>query len=55
VHMEVPCCSGLTRVAGEAIVRSGKPMAFLDITVSLHGSMIHSEVVKVGQVVEAKG
>jgi len=54
VHMEVPCCSGLTRVAREAIVRSGKAMAFLDITVSLRGSMIRSEVVKVGQVVEAK-
>jgi len=52
VHMEVPCCSGLTRVAREAIARSGKPMAFLDITVSLRGSMIRSEVVKVGQVVE---
>ena len=48
VHMEVPCCSGLTRVAREAIARSGKPMAFLDITVSLRGSMIRSEVVKVG-------
>jgi len=48
VHMEVPCCSGLTRVAREAIARSGKPMSFLDITVSLRGSMIRSEVVKVG-------
>jgi hypothetical protein len=27
-------------------------MAFLDITVSLRGSMIRSEVVKVGQMVE---
>jgi len=54
VHMEVPCCSGLTRVAREAIAQSGKLMAFLDITVSLRGSMIRSEVVKVAQVVEAK-
>jgi Fe-S-cluster-containing hydrogenase component 2 len=52
VHMEVPCCSGLTRVAREAVARSGKPMAFLDITVSLRGSMIRSEVVKVGPMVE---
>ena len=54
VHMEVPCCSGLTRVAREAIVRSGRPMSFLDITVSLRGSMVHSEVVKVGQMAEAE-
>jgi Pyruvate/2-oxoacid:ferredoxin oxidoreductase delta subunit len=54
VHMEVPCCSGLTRVARAAIARSGKPMNFLDITVSLRGSMIRSEVVKVEQVMEAE-
>lgn len=54
VHMEVPCCSGLTRIAREAIARSGKGMSFVDITVSLRGSMIRSEVVKVGPMVEAK-
>jgi Pyruvate/2-oxoacid:ferredoxin oxidoreductase delta subunit len=54
VHMEVPCCSGMTRVAREAIARSGKAMSFVDITVSLRGSMIRSEVVKVGPMVEAK-
>ncbi len=54
VHMEVPCCSGLTRIAREAVARSGKPMSFLDITVSLHGSMIRSEVVKAGSMAEAK-
>jgi hypothetical protein len=48
IHMEVPCCCGLTRVAHEAIARSGASMVFLDITVSLHGSMIRSAVVKVG-------
>ena len=48
VHMEVPCCFGLTHVAREGITRSGKPMSFLDITVSVRGSMIRSEVVKVG-------
>jgi Fe-S-cluster-containing hydrogenase component 2 len=54
VHMEVPCCFGLTHIAREAILRSGKAMSFLDITVSLRGSMIRSEVVKVGPLVEAK-
>jgi Fe-S-cluster-containing hydrogenase component 2 len=55
VHMEVSCCSGLTRVAREAVVRSGKAMSFVDITVSLRGSMIRSEVVKVGQTIESGG
>jgi Fe-S-cluster-containing hydrogenase component 2 len=54
VHMEVPCCFGLTHIAREAIALSGKAMSFLDITVSLRGSMVRSEVVKVGSVVEAK-
>lgn len=54
VHMQVPCCFGLTHITREAIALSGKAMSFLDITVSLRGSMIRSEVVKVGPVVEAK-
>jgi len=54
VHMEVPCCFGLTHMAREAIALSGKAMSFLDITVSLRGSMVRSEVVKVGFVVEAQ-
>lgn len=54
VHMEVPCCFGLTHIAREAIARSGKAMSFLDITVSLRGSMIRSEVVKVEPMAEAK-
>jgi hypothetical protein len=54
VHMEVPCCSGLTRVAHEAIARSGKAMSFHDVTVSLRGSMIRSEMVKVGLMADAK-
>ena len=54
VHMEVPCCFGLTHIAREAIARSGKAMSFLDITVSLRGSMVRSEVVKVEPMAEAK-
>ncbi len=47
VHMEVPCCGGLTWVAREAMARSGKRMNFQDVTVSLRGSVLRSEVVKV--------
>ena len=54
VHMEVPCCFGLTHIAREAVALSGKAMSFLDITVSLRGSMIRSEVVKVGPMAGAE-
>ena len=46
VHMEVPCCSGLTRVAREAIARSGKPLTFEDVTISLRGSVIRTETIQ---------
>ena len=50
VHMEVPCCSGLTRVAREAIARSGKAMYFEDVTVSIRGEVLRSEKVQVEEV-----
>jgi len=37
VHMEVPCCSGLTRIAREAVARSEVAMSFEDVTVALKG------------------
>lgn len=46
VHMEVPCCSGLTRVAREAIACSGKPLSFQDVTVSLRGSVLRTETIQ---------
>ena len=45
-HMEVPCCSGLTHVAREAIAASGKPLSFQDVTVSLRGSVIRTETIR---------
>jgi len=45
VHMEVPCCSGLTRVAREAIALSGRKMDFEDVTVSIQGDVIRTEKV----------
>jgi len=45
VHMEVPCCSGLTRVAREAIALSGKPLHFQDVTISLRGDVIQAETI----------
>jgi hypothetical protein len=40
VHMEVPCCSGLTRIAREALVRSGRTVDLPDVTVSLRGAVL---------------
>jgi len=45
IHMEVPCCSGLTHIAREAIAASGRDMPFDDVTVDLRGSIITTEVV----------
>jgi hypothetical protein len=47
VHMEVPCCFGLTRITKDAIVRSGLAMSFEDVTVDLNGNIKKTETVKV--------
>jgi Pyruvate/2-oxoacid:ferredoxin oxidoreductase delta subunit len=39
IHMEVPCCSGLTRIAREAIALAGRPMGFEDVTIGLRGDL----------------
>jgi len=46
VHMEVPCCFGLTRIAKDAIVRSGIEMSFEDVMVDLNGNVKKTETVK---------
>ena len=46
VHMEVPCCSGLTYVARQAVARSGKPVPFEDVTVSLKGDVVDRRTVE---------
>ena len=45
VHMEVPCCSGLTYIAKEAIVRSGVTLSFEDVTISLRGNVLKTETI----------
>jgi hypothetical protein len=39
VHMEVPCCSGLLRIADAAIAKSGVKLDYEDITISLDGQI----------------
>jgi hypothetical protein len=47
VHMEVPCCSGLTRIAQEGIARTGRPTSFEDVTISLQGQVKSQQTVAV--------
>ena len=45
IHMEVPCCSGLTHIAKEAIAGSGVKMAFEDVTIGLDGNAMKRETI----------
>ncbi len=45
VHMEVPCCHGLTGIAGQAVAKTGREMAFEDVTVGLQGNIERVEEV----------
>ncbi len=46
IHMQVPCCSGLTYIAQQAIARSSVKMAFKDITIDLRGNIINTETIE---------
>ena len=46
VHMEVPCCFGLVRLAQAAIAQSGVAMDFQAIKIGLNGSIIGIETMK---------
>jgi ferredoxin len=39
VHMEVPCCSGLTHMAKQAIRSSGKDIPFREVMVGIRGDL----------------
>ncbi|MBW8039757.1 MAG: 4Fe-4S dicluster domain-containing protein [Planctomycetes bacterium] len=45
LHMEVPCCFGLTHIARQAITSSGVDIAFEDITISLDGNVKKRETI----------
>lgn len=45
IHMEVPCCSGLTYIAKEAIASSGVELSFEDVTVDLRGNVAKTETI----------
>ena len=45
LHMEVPCCFGLTHIARKAIAESGVKIPFEDITIALNGSVKKRETI----------
>jgi len=46
IHMEVPCCSGLTYIAREAIAQSNTKITFEDVTIDLHGNVNRTETIE---------
>ncbi len=40
IHMEVPCCTGLLRIAQAAIQASGKPIPLHDVVISTRGEVL---------------
>jgi Pyruvate/2-oxoacid:ferredoxin oxidoreductase delta subunit len=40
VHMEVPCCTALVRMAQQAIALAGVEVPFEEVTVSIHGHIV---------------
>ncbi len=47
VHMEVPCCSGLSYIASRAVAASGKDIPVKDITISIQGEVLTRELAHV--------
>jgi Fe-S-cluster-containing hydrogenase component 2 len=46
IHMEVPCCHGLTHIAHQAIARNGIEMSFKDVTIDLQGNVSRTQTVR---------
>jgi ferredoxin len=43
VHMEVPCCSGTTALARQALARAGKEIPLHEYTISLQGQLLETK------------
>jgi hypothetical protein len=40
VHMEVPCCAGLTHMVEQAMKAAGKDIPIKEVTISTNGDLI---------------
>jgi Pyruvate/2-oxoacid:ferredoxin oxidoreductase delta subunit len=45
LHMEVPCCSGLTHIARQAIAKIEIEMSFEDVTIDLQGNVSATKII----------
>jgi len=45
VHMEVPCCGGLTQIAKQTISKNKIEMTFEDVTIDLKGNVSRTQIV----------
>jgi len=43
IHMEVPCCSGLTRIAEYAVAAAESSIPFTDVTIGIRGEVLATE------------
>ena len=46
IHMEVPCCSGLTNIIRKAIEKNKIAITFEDVTIDLHGNIKNKVIVQ---------
>ena len=46
VHMEVPCCSGLTNIVRKAIEKNKIAITFEDVTIDLHGNIKNKVIIQ---------
>ena len=46
VHMEVPCCHGLTQIVKQAISKNKIEMTFKDVTIDLKGNISRTETLR---------
>ena len=46
IHMEVPCCSGLTHIARQAIAKNGIEMSFENVTIDLQGNVSATQTIE---------
>jgi hypothetical protein len=42
VHMEVPCCTGLVRIAEAAVRAAGREIPIEDVTISIRGKVLEN-------------
>jgi hypothetical protein len=47
LHMEVPCCTGLLRIAEAAVAKSGRQVPVREVTISVAGQAFHRDELKV--------